>query len=78
MASSPKPKDSGYALFSREGVPEFSIHLGGGYVTVAASKPLTVGEWSHLAGVYDGTSVKLFVDGDVSRYQAGQRESKSQ
>ena len=60
-----KTQSSGYALFSREGVPEFSIHLGGGYVTVAASKRLTVGEWSHLAGVYDGTSVKLFVDGEL-------------
>ena len=60
-----KTENSGYALFSREGVPEFSIHIGGRYVNVKANQPLAVNKWSHLAGVYDGSHVKLFVDGKI-------------
>ena len=65
-----KTQNSGYALFSSDGVPEFSIYLGDGYVTASASKPMQVGKWTHLAGVYDGTSVKLFVDGKLVATQA--------
>lgn len=32
-------------------------------VSNADGQPLAVGEWNHLAGVFDGTSAEIFVDG---------------
>ena len=66
-----KTQSSEYAFFSDEGVPQFDIHLDGQYVTVTGKDKLVVGEWTHLAGVYDGQSVTLFVNGKLVGQKAG-------
>ncbi|WP_083904804.1 LamG-like jellyroll fold domain-containing protein [Rhodopirellula sp. SWK7] len=58
-----KTESSEFAIFSDEGVPEFSIHVGGRYVVAKATRPMVVDRWTHLAGVFDGDEVQLFVDG---------------
>lgn len=60
-----KTQASEYAFFSDEGVPQFDIHLNGRYVTVADSNKLSPEKWTHLAGVFDGSQVMLFVDGKL-------------
>jgi hypothetical protein len=45
-------------------MPSFIVHLNGAYVTAAVDTPvLEVGRWHHLAGVFDGKQVRLYVDG---------------
>jgi hypothetical protein len=58
-----KTQNSEYSMFSDEGVPQFDIHLGGRYVSAKGKEKLPVGEWTHVAGVYDGQHVTLFVGG---------------
>ena len=58
-----KTQNSEYALFCDQGVPRFDIHLGGKYRTAKGLEKLDTAKWSHLAGVFDGKYIKLFVDG---------------
>jgi 3',5'-cyclic AMP phosphodiesterase CpdA len=58
-----KTELSEYALFMDEGVPEFNLFLGSAYVTAKATTKLSTDRWTHLAGVYDGGQVSLYVDG---------------
>ncbi len=60
-----KTEVSEFAIFSDEGVPEFSVYLDGEYHTAKGSTPMPLNEWTHLAGVYDDTAgaVHLFVNG---------------
>lgn len=60
-----KTENSEYSLFSDEGVPQFSIHLDGKYVTASAEKKLKVDRWTHLAGVFSGDRVMLYVNGKL-------------
>jgi len=66
-----KTQGSEFALFSDEGVPQFDIHIQGRYVTAAATTPMTVDEWTYLAGVFDGEQVFLFVNGQLAARAAG-------
>ena len=59
-----KTQNSEYALFFDEGVPQFDIHLGGKYRSAKGVQKLDTTKWTHLAGVFDGQHVKLFVDGE--------------
>ncbi|WP_437487132.1 LamG-like jellyroll fold domain-containing protein [Sorangium sp. So ce1014] len=54
-----------YALFLQDGQFGFSIALpGNGWgTTVTVAAPASPGVWSHVAGVYDGTRVSLYVNG---------------
>ncbi|MFT6832735.1 MAG: hypothetical protein ACJAZN_002913, partial [Planctomycetota bacterium] len=50
----------------------FVVHLGGRYVeAVAAEAQLPIGRWSHVAGVFDGSEVRLYLDGQLVASQAG-------
>lgn len=60
-----KTQSSEYALFFDEGVPQFDMHLNGRYVSAKAKTKLPVDQWVHLAGVYDGKEVRLYVDGKL-------------
>lgn len=60
-----------YSMYSVKGVPQFDIHLGGQYVTVKAPEALQKNRWTHLAGVFDGERVMLFVDGKRVASQTG-------
>lgn len=59
-----KTENSEYGLFVSNGTPGFSIHLAGRYVNAQGPEgSLPVGEWVHLAGVFDGEEVRLYIDG---------------
>ncbi len=61
-----KTENSEYGIFVRDGRPDFSVHLNGKYVSAAGYKgQLKVGRWHHLAGVYDGKQVRLYLDGKL-------------
>jgi len=68
-----KTEDSEYALFISDGVPNFSVHLDGRYAW-AESPPsgprVRPGRWCHLAGVFDGEEVRLYVDGELAAKHA--------
>ena len=74
-----KTENSEYAFFAEHGAVRFDVHLDGNYVTAMAANPLAEGQWSHLAGVFDGTAVKLFIDGKLvgSKAATGKRRSNS-
>ncbi len=59
-----KMEMSEYGIFVTGGVPQFSVFLGDAYVVVKSDKPVPVGRWSHVAGVFDGEEVRLYVDGE--------------
>jgi hypothetical protein len=59
-----KTQASDYGIFVNNGVPSFSVFLGDDYVPVRARKAIPVGQWTHVAGVFDGTEVRLYVDGE--------------
>jgi hypothetical protein len=59
-----KTESSEYGLFASDGKPAMYAHLGGRYVVAEAPGPcLATGRWHHVAGIYDGARVALFVDG---------------
>ncbi len=59
-----KTESSELGLFLNSGRPEFLVHVGGRYATAAASERLLEpGRWHHVAGVFDGDEVRLYVDG---------------
>jgi hypothetical protein len=59
-----KTESSEFGLFVDAGVPSFTAHLGGRYVAARAPDALlTPGRWHHVAGAFDGSEVRLYVDG---------------
>ena len=74
-----KMQSSDYGIFVSKGRPSFAVHLGDGYVTARASETLRAGRWYHVAGVYDGSEVRLYVDGNlVARHSgAGRRKTNA-
>ncbi len=61
-----KAENSDWGLFVSNGRPDFSVHVGGRYAIAHAPKSLLqTNRWHHLAGVYDGNEVRLYVDGKL-------------
>ncbi len=59
-----KTDNSDYALFASEGKAEFSLWLGSSYARATAPEgTLQPGQWHHVAGVFDGSEVRCYVDG---------------
>ncbi|MBL8802085.1 MAG: metallophosphoesterase [Planctomycetes bacterium] len=58
-----KTEQSEFGIFANHGEPEFTLNLGGKYVTARSDKKLAAKTWTHLAGVFDGENVRLYVDG---------------
>ncbi|MEM8714014.1 MAG: LamG-like jellyroll fold domain-containing protein, partial [Planctomycetota bacterium] len=60
-----KTESSEYGIFANRGELEFLVHLGGRYVgaTAPAGTLLQAGRWSHVAGVFDGNEVRLYLNG---------------
>ena len=58
-----KTESSEFGLFVDGGVPSFLVHLDGRYISVRARTNLETERWHHLAGVFDGSELRLFVDG---------------
>ncbi|MEZ6014345.1 MAG: LamG-like jellyroll fold domain-containing protein [Planctomycetota bacterium] len=67
-----KTEGSEYSLFANDGKPSFSVHLSGAYVEVSAETTrLEAGRWQHVAGVFDGQELRLYVDGALVAKRAG-------
>lgn len=59
-----KTEQGEFGLFVDGGRPSFTVFLGRDYVGARAERALLEpGRWHHLAGVFDGAQVVLFVDG---------------
>ena len=50
--------------------PSFLINTNRGVLSVATHRPLQPG-CHHLAGVYDGKTIKLFIDGELAAHRTG-------
>lgn len=60
-----KTEGSEFGFFLNEGKPNFIVHLNGSYVgATAEDMRISTGEWHHIAGVYDGAEVRLYLDGE--------------
>jgi hypothetical protein len=61
-----KAENSEFGLFVSEGRPSFVVHLAGKYASAGAEGAvLKVDHWHHLAGVFDGEEVRLYLDGQL-------------
>ncbi len=61
-----KTEGSEFGIFVSGSTPDFSVHLAGSYRTAKnVDVKLATGEWIHLAGVFDGEEVRLYVDGSL-------------
>lgn len=61
-----KAESSEYGIFCSDGKLTWSVHLNGRYVNVASedvADKLRVGKWQHVAGVFDGRELRLYLDG---------------
>jgi len=59
-----KTENSDYGFFVSEGNPGFYVHIGGSYLHLEAGEgTLETGRWYHIAGVYDGSEARLYLDG---------------
>ena len=47
------------------------LPTGNQYGSLYGSRPITPGRWHHIAGVYDGTKMYLYVDGVLDTSQEG-------
>ncbi len=59
-----KTENAEYGIFVTDAKPYFCVHLDGAYVHAHAKDTLAMGQWHHLAGVYDGEAVHLYVNGE--------------
>lgn len=67
-----KTESADYGVFVSNGRPEFYVYLGSAYVAVAgAADSLRPGKWHHVAGVFDGSEVRLYLDGALVANKAG-------
>lgn len=68
-----KTEASEYGLFANDGQLEFSVHLDGAYVSpTSRATLLTTGQWQHVAGVFDGAEVRVYLDGELVASASGQ------
>lgn len=68
-----KTESSDYGIFVTDGRPSFSVRLGPRYVTAKHARPiLKPGRWHHLAGVFDGSQVRLYLDGELVGSRPGE------
>jgi len=58
------------------------VHVDGSPYTLESSKPVSIGEWTHIAGVYDGNGrgLTMYVDGEFIGNQpvAGELDQNSE
>lgn len=66
-----KTQMSEYGLYMNGGVPQFDVHLDGNYVNAVSGAQLSADRWSHIAGVFDGQQLRIYVDGNLSGSKPG-------
>lgn len=67
-----KTEMSDYGLFCSDGAIDFSVLLGERYASASSTGAvLRPGTWHHVAGVFDGQQVRVYVDGKLVAMQAG-------
>jgi len=72
-----KTEGSEYGLYASGGELSFIVHLDGSYVyAVAPETRLTTGRWTHVAGVFDGSEVRLYIDGQLAAATPGEGQRK--
>ncbi|MDZ4773272.1 MAG: LamG-like jellyroll fold domain-containing protein [Planctomycetota bacterium] len=72
-----KTENAEFGMFLSDGVPGFTIHLDGKYVNVSREKTsVSANAWHHVAGVFDGAEVRLYVDGELVASKAGKGKRK--
>lgn len=73
-----KAENSEFGLFSREGRVSFIVHLDGKYARATAPKALPPMRWTHVAGVFDGSALVLYLDGEeVARSPAQGKRTRN-
>ncbi|MGE9269925.1 MAG: LamG-like jellyroll fold domain-containing protein [Verrucomicrobiales bacterium] len=73
-----KTEGSDYGIFVSDGRPTFSIFIGDSYLSAIADAPLLKTDtWHHVAGVYDGTEARLYIDGKLIDQKARKGERKT-
>jgi len=73
-----KTETSEFGIFCSDGVLDFSVYLGKRYVTARSKQAvLKPGTWHHVAGVFDGKEVRLYLDGKVVARTAGSGRRRS-
>ncbi|BDS13277.1 choice-of-anchor D domain-containing protein [Aureispira anguillae] len=55
--------DDSYSLQLINGEPNFHLDLGAGWQVCGAGSSISVGLWYHIVGTYDGTNMKIYVNG---------------
>ncbi len=58
-----KAEQSEFALNLSNGVPGFHAFIDGRYTSTIATDALPPGQWAHVAGVFDGKALTLYVNG---------------
>ncbi|MBL8755602.1 MAG: LamG domain-containing protein, partial [Planctomycetes bacterium] len=65
-------------LLATDGVLTFSVFLGDKYTSAKSDKAvLQPGRWQHVAGVFDGSEVRVYVDGLLVARKAGKGARKA-
>ena len=66
-----KAERSEFGLFLYDGKPSFEVHLDGRYARATSKQKIAPGHWHYLAGVFDGSEVRVYLDGELVARRAG-------